>query len=235
MTSSRNVAPLNGAPLQRQTVGTMTLTAIRDRILGGEYAEGTPLRQDALAADLGVSRIPVREAFRQLEAEGLVTLSPHVGAVVTTLSLAEIRELFELRALVEVDLIRRAVPRTSESDLVRAEEILDRYEQAFDQGDVAVWGTLNWEFHSALYGPADQPLTLGIVQTLQNQSDRYIRTHLTQPSSRQRANEEHREMVKAVREKDTAYAAVLLNAHILKAGRALVEFLHEHRTGDHPA
>ena len=71
------------APIQRQTVASMTVEALRDGILRGDYPEGEPLRQDALADELGVSRIPVREALRQLEAEGLVTFSPHRGAVGT--------------------------------------------------------------------------------------------------------------------------------------------------------
>src|SRR5512138_1964205 len=99
------------APIQRQTVASMTVAALRERILRGDYPEGDPLRQDALADELGVSRIPVREALRQLEAEGLVTFSPHRGAVVSTLSLEEIQELFELRADIESDLLGRAIPR----------------------------------------------------------------------------------------------------------------------------
>src|SRR4051812_530007 len=97
-------------PIQRQTVAGMTVEALRERILRGDYPEGEPLRQDALADELGVSRIPVREALRQLEAEGLVTFNPHRGAVVSSLSLEEIDELFELRAKIESDLLRRAVP-----------------------------------------------------------------------------------------------------------------------------
>src|SRR3954462_13104423 len=98
-------------PIQRQTIASMTVEALRERILRGDYPEGEPLRQDALADELGVSRIPVREALRQLEAEGLVTFNPHRGAVVSSLSLDEIVELFELRADIECDLLARAVPR----------------------------------------------------------------------------------------------------------------------------
>src|SRR5689334_1088150 len=94
-------------PLRRQTLTSMTADAIRERILRGVYPEGKPLRQDAIGVELGVSRIPVREALRQLEAEGLVTFNPHRGAVVSTLSLKQISELFELRAEIEGDLIRR--------------------------------------------------------------------------------------------------------------------------------
>src|SRR4051812_32937267 len=85
-------------PIRRETLAGMTADAIRERILRGRYPEGEPLRQDAIGIELGVSRIPVREALRQLEAEGLVTFNPHRGAVVSTLSLNQIRELFELRA-----------------------------------------------------------------------------------------------------------------------------------------
>src|SRR5438132_13826238 len=97
----------SAVPIQRQTVAGMTVEALRERILRGDYPEGEPLRQDALADELGVSRIPVREALRQLEAEGLVTFSPHRGAVVSSLSLEEIDELFELRAQIECDMLRR--------------------------------------------------------------------------------------------------------------------------------
>src|SRR3954465_9938852 len=112
-------------PVRRQTLTGMTADAIRERILRGPYPEGEPLRQDAIGIELGVSRIPVREALRQLEAEGLVTFNPHRGALVSTLSLKQIRELFELRAEIEGDLIRRAVPHMKPEDHARADEILD--------------------------------------------------------------------------------------------------------------
>ncbi|HEX6938093.1 MAG TPA: GntR family transcriptional regulator [Longimicrobiales bacterium] len=207
----------------------MTLEALRERILRGDYPEGAPLRQDALAAELGVSRIPVREALRQLEAEGLVTISPHHGATVSTLSIDEVRELFELRALIESDLLRRAIPHLTPADLERADEILGEYEAAFRKGDVAAWGALNWQFHSTLLSAAGRPLTMGVVESLQNQSDRYIRLQLSLTSGQTRANEEHRAIAEAVREREVDRACALLAAHITGAGRSLLEFLREHR------
>lgn len=218
-------------PVRRQTVTMSTLDAIRDLILRGEAREGTPLRQDALAAELGVSRIPVREALRQLESEGLVTISPHVGAIVSTLSLAEIEELFETRALIEVDLLRHAMPSTGRAEVERAADILDRYEQALSQRDVSAWGSLNFEFHSTLYEPARRPLTMGIIRTLHNHSDRYLRMQLALTHGETRAKEEHREILAAVRIGDSAYAQALLNAHILHAGRSLLAFLRERADG----
>jgi DNA-binding GntR family transcriptional regulator len=216
-------------PIRRQTVTGMTVDAIRERILRGYYPEGEPLRQDAIGAELGVSRIPVREALRQLEAEGLVTFNPHRGAVVSTLSLKQIQELFELRADIEGDLIRRAIPHMTAEDHARASEILDAYDVALHRGQVPVWGALNWQFHSTLYAPADRELTMSIVNKLHQHSDRYLRMQLALTHGETRAREEHRAIAAAARKSDTAKAARLLRDHIIGAGRALVTFLERER------
>ena len=216
-------------PIQRQTLAGMTADAIRERILRGHYREGEPLRQDAIGVELGVSRIPVREALRQLEAEGLVTFSPHRGAVASTLSLKEIRELFELRAEIEGDLIRRAVPHMTPEDHARAAEILDAYEAALRSGQVTVWGALNWQFHSTLYAPADRGLTMSIVNKLHQHSDRYLRMQLALTHGETRARHEHRAIAAAARKRDAVKASRLLRDHILGAGRVLVTFLEHER------
>src|SRR5260221_14622935 len=96
----------NGRMIVRKTAAEAVAEALRTRILSGELREGFQLRQEVLAAELGVSRIPLREAFRQLEGEGLVTIVPHHGTLVSVLSVEEIGELFDLRAMIESDLIR---------------------------------------------------------------------------------------------------------------------------------
>lgn len=216
-------------PLHRQTLTDMTLVALRDRILRGQYPEGEPLRQDAIADELGVSRIPVREALRQLEAEGLVTFSPHRGAVVSTLSLDEITELFELRADIESDLLRRAIPNMATEDHARAKEILDAYEAALVAGDVSVWGAINWQFHSTLYAPAARAFTMSMVKKLHQHSDRYLRMQLALTHGETRAKAEHRAIALATRKADVKLATRLLRAHILGAGRLLVSFLETYR------
>jgi DNA-binding GntR family transcriptional regulator len=216
-------------PIPRQTLTGMTADALRERILHGRFPEGEPLRQDAIAEELGVSRIPVREALRQLEAEGLVTFNPHRGAVVSTLSLAEIEELFELRAMIELDLLHRSLPRIGSEDVARAKEILDAYETALRNGDVASWGEMNWQFHATLFAPADRPFTLGVAQRLHQQCDRYLRMQLALTHGELRANAEHRAILAAVRRKNAARAGDLLRQHILGAGRALGDFLRHER------
>lgn len=230
-TDEQSVSPpeLVFLPIRRQTLTTLTADAIRERILRGHYPENEPLRQDAIGAEMGVSRIPVREALRQLEAEGLVTFNPHRGAVVSTLSLKEIRELFELRADIEGDLIRRAVPHMTPEDHARANEILDAYEVALHAGQVPVWGALNWQFHSTLYAAADRALTMSIVRRLHHHSDRYLRMQLTLTRGETRARHEHRAIAAAARKRDAAKASRLMREHILGAGEALVTFLEHER------
>src|SRR6478609_2185398 len=198
------------APLQRLTLASMTVEALRERILRGDYPEGEPLRQDALADELGVSRIPVREALRQLEAEGLVTFSPHRGAIVSSLSLEEIAELFELRAEIECDLLRRAIPLATKEHIDRALEVLDEFQDAYQGGDLARWGALNWHFHAALYAPANRNLTMGVIQKLHHHSDRYFRIQLVLSNGGAKATEEHRAIAGAVRNKDVKTACHLM-------------------------
>lgn len=221
-------------PILRQTLSSAAVDAIRERILDRTYPEGEPLRQDSLAADLGVSRIPIREALRQLEAEGLVTFNPHRGAVVSSLSIAEIAELFELRAELESDLLRRAVPLLSDDDLERAEEVLDEYEAAFRDRDIAAWGDLNWQFHSTLYAAALRPVTLGVVERLHLHTNRYARMQLALTHGESRAQEEHRAIVAAARQRAASRACALLNAHIVGAGQSLIDFLHGERSNGLP-
>lgn len=219
-------------PVQRQTIASQALEVLRTEILRGHIPDGEALRQDALARQLGVSRIPIREALRQLEAEGLVTFTPHRGAVVSRLSLEEIDEVFALRADTETGLLRRAIPHLTEDHLNRADEILIRYEQALQRGEVAVWGELNWQFHSTLYAPADRPITLGLMQRLHDHADRYVRVQLAVTHWESRASQEHRAIAAAARRKDTRRACALLRQHILSAGQSLVTFLREQRDAE---
>jgi DNA-binding GntR family transcriptional regulator len=217
-------------PIERQTVAAATTRALREKILSGEIGDGEQLRQDALAAEYGVSRIPLREALRQLEAEGLVSFYPHRGAVVSTLSLAEIEELFEIRALIEPDILRRAIPKLAEDDLLRAEEVLDTARASFQSAShVGQWGELNWKFHSTLYAPAGRPRSMAVIEKLNINIDRYLRIQLLLTNGTARAYDDHHAILAACRERDTGTAVKLLKRHILEAGRSLVECLQHER------
>jgi DNA-binding GntR family transcriptional regulator len=205
---------------------------LRERILSFEISEGTQLRQDALAAEFGVSRIPVREALLQLEGEGLVAQYAHKGYTVTSLSLDEIREVFDLRAVIEVDLLHRALPAMTDEDIAAARSVLDVFDELLARkSEGANWGRLNWRLHATLYAPAGRRHTVHILQNLHRSADRYLRLQLqlTQ-STNDRARAEHRRLVDLCEQRDTMEAVRLLREHILAARDDLLDFLARRRS-----
>ncbi|WP_462402214.1 GntR family transcriptional regulator [Pseudomonas sp. Marseille-QA0332] len=199
---------------------------LRKRILSGEFKGVTQLRQDALARDYDVSRIPVREALLTLEAEGLVEFHPHRGAFTTELSTTTIRELFDLRVLLECRALGEAIPKLTPDELDRAERLLDQYDAALDSGrDIDNWSDLNFAFHTALYGPAQLPETLAMIGQLNTKCDRYIRMQLLYTQEIQKAEKEHRELLDLARTKDIDTACALLARHIRDACDGIVTVL----------
>ncbi|MBV8049232.1 MAG: GntR family transcriptional regulator [Paludibacterium sp.] len=210
-----------------QSLTTTATESIRQRILTGEWADGGQLRQDALARELGMSRVPIREALRQLEAEGLVTIVENRGAVVTQLSLPEIVELLRVRVLLECDVLLEAIPRQTAADIAEAGQLLAEFEQALDHRDVASWGVLNARFHLALYRAAERPQTLAIIEQLHNRTDRYTRMQILLTDFNDRAHREHNQLLALCQAKDAISAAAFLRAHILHAEEALEAWYRE--------
>lgn len=200
--------------LKHRTISAAIAAQLRSAVLSGEHPSGSQLRQDALAARFGVSRIPVREALLQLEAEGLVRIVPHKGAVVTGLSKAEVDDIFELRLLLEVRLLRSSVPLLTAEDFSDLDRIQHAFSAAIRAGDAARWGALNAELHMALYLRADLPRTTGIVANLLTASERYTRIQLTGKAEWRRALAEHGELIELCRRKETDAACRLLEQHI---------------------
>src|SRR6201999_2037535 len=132
--------------IERQSVPESLRDSLQERILNGEFRDGDALIQDAIAGEYDVSRMPVREALRQLEACGLGSMRAHKGAVVTTIPTEQGKELFELRATLECDILRRAIERCTDQDIAEARVILGELEESYRRGEVARWGSLNWAF-----------------------------------------------------------------------------------------
>ncbi len=197
--------------------------ALRAAIVRGELAEGLTLRQDAIAKMFNVSRIPVREALKQLEASGMVTSIHYKGVVVSRISIAEIEEIFDFRSIVEPRLIAHAVPRMTAQSLDQAQRLCDLFAQ---ETDGARWGDLNRLFHAALYRDADLPYYFAAAGAANDRIERYIRTHLTLAHGRQRAIVEHQQIVDACRLGDAQLAAELTRQHIVQASASLIEALN---------
>lgn len=215
--------------IKRLSLPETLAASLRERIIGGEFSEGDQVRQEAIASEYKVSRMPVREALRQLEAEGLVELQTHKGAIVKILPLEEIAELFDLRVLLECDVLRRAVPRMTEVDLQRSGAILAQLEDAYKKHDVATWGSLNFAFHESLYAPSGRVQSLNVIRTLNMQTDRYIRMQLLISKSITRAEDDHRKLLRLCRRRDTETIVAFLEQHILQAREDLLEIVKERR------
>jgi DNA-binding GntR family transcriptional regulator len=205
---------------------------LRERILQGEFKEGDPLVQEALAEEYEVSRMPVREALRQLEASGLVVLKTHKGAIVTSIPTEQIGELFELRALLECEILGHALPRMTDEHLKASKLILAQLEDAYRLKDVNRWGGLNWEFHRSLYVPAYRIQSLAVIQGINVQTDRYIRLQLLLTGAIADAEKEHREILRLCAARDTKRAIPYLRKHILDAGKNLLIAIKRSRSRD---
>ncbi|MDB2386025.1 GntR family transcriptional regulator [Shewanella sp.] len=209
-------------PIVHKTRTQVVVEVLREKILSGEIAAGMPLRQSALADEMNVSRIPVREALLQLEAEGLVKFEAHKGATATKLSAVQVTELFDLRALIETDLLAKAIPLMTEHDLAEAENILDLLDVAFqDKEQIERWSGLNSQFHICLYRAANRPHTLEVVNGLNTNCDRYVRLELFLASGIPKAQQDHRDLLQFCREGNVEKAAALLRDHILHAAEAI--------------
>ncbi|PVB63438.1 GntR family transcriptional regulator [Labrenzia sp. 011] len=216
----------------RQSLPDAIASDIRERILNGELAEGLTIRQEALAEEYGVSRMPVREALKRLDAEGLVQLTNNLGATVTKHSLDEIGEIFDLRILIEVDLFRRAIAAMTPAHLKRCEEILETMETSYDADDVGKWGSLNFEYHSALYAAANRGLTNDVLHRINLQSDRYVRMHLSVMEQRDPATREHRELLELARAGKTEEACAQLTQHIAQTKTNLLKLMVDKRADE---
>lgn len=211
----------SGLPVKR-TIADQVAELIRQRILSGQLKGGQPIRQEHLAAELGVSRIPLREALKQLAAEGFVTIASHKGAVVAELSVAEVEELFELRLKLETWLMELAMPAMSEIEIAALEANLAEQRRP----DVLPrWGELNWGLHEIMYRAADRPITIRLLKNIHDKIDRYLRLEVTMRQGRDRGLAEHEALVECCRRRDTAAAVALLERHIKETERGLVAAL----------
>ncbi|NDJ21138.1 FCD domain-containing protein [Nostoc sp. B(2019)] len=209
---------------QQRSTPDLIADALREAILQGIFQEGQSLRQDEIATQFGVSRIPVREALKQLEAEGLVTLHLNRGAMVSVLTAAEAQEICEIRSALEVKAIQIAIPKLGEVDIEKAAVILEATDQATDAGILA---KLNWEFHATLYTAAERPRLLMMIKNLHVNCDRYVRVQLTQMDYHERSQKEHYQLLDACRQRDPKATVRLLKRHIDTAGEQLVAYLQQ--------
>lgn len=185
------------------------------RIVSGRIAPGERLRQDHIAAEFGASHVPVREAFRHLESRGLAVSEPRRGFRVAGFSLAEVREVAEMRAALEVLALRHAAPHLTPAILDRAEEATRAGDRA---ADVETWEEANRQFHRLILDPCGMPRLLKSIADLHVASARFLfsgwRAEWEAPTDR-----DHRAILHALRSGDLDRACAVLARHVQFSGQ----------------
>lgn len=185
---------------------------LRKAILDGDLPGGTRLLQSEIAAQLGVSTTPVREALRDLDTEGLVSLDAHRGAIVRSLELAEVREIYELRMTLEPLLAQRVVEHISEEALSRAHAL---WLQMEEETNAAAWVELNHAFHAVFAEPDAGSRLSQILKGLRDSASAYVALSLKARTDQMRlANAEHAQMLEFYRARDVDGLIALTVDHL---------------------
>ncbi|HWD69338.1 MAG TPA: GntR family transcriptional regulator [Solirubrobacteraceae bacterium] len=207
------------------TTAQHALDALRRAIVAGELRPGGRIGQDEFAQQLGVSIAPVREALRILEQEGQVTYLPRRGYFVTALQIADLEEIYGLRAVLEARAARQALLSLDEFELERIGLAARDFVNAVDAGDVAAELEANRRFHLAILDAPDQPHTMRVIRQLWDSTEAYRALYYNLEDERRRAVAAHDRILEAVRTRDTDRLVAELAAHRERALMVLRQVL----------
>jgi DNA-binding GntR family transcriptional regulator len=204
---------MSSVQLDIRTLSDRLVDVVRDFILSGAIAPDLPIRQDALAAELRVSKIPLREALARLEQDGLVVSYANRGFFVRPMSPEEAEEIYALRIKLEPDAAAFACLKADDDDRERARQALEQFDIDAAAQKPTV-GALNRAFHLALVRPGGQRVTTNIVARLHILADRYVRKHLEPKGRFLNAEAEHHEMLEAWIKRREARVRKLITQHL---------------------
>lgn len=214
----------------RQSLPDVIVADLRNRILSGDLEEGALIRQELLAEEYDVSRMPVREALKRLDSEGLVVFQNNRGATVTKHSLDEIAEIFDVRILLEVDLFQRSIPNMTEAHFAECEAILEAMDASYRAGDIADWGPLNAAYHGKLYAAAGRHLTEVLLKRVTLQANRYVSMHIDKLNKRENASHDHHALLELARQRDISEATSRLKHHLINTKHQVIALVKQTRT-----
>lgn len=189
----------------------------------GRYKAGERLIAEDIAAEIGMSRMPVREAFRRLAADGLVTLRPNRGCVVAGLTLVELNEVFEIRSVLEGLAVRVAMPKLTAEHFEEMDRLLQRMERAGEAGS-SDWVLRHQEFHAYIYGLSGRPKLIRQIAALHVAIEPYMRIWFDYVEKPLSAREEHQKLLNALKTGDVREAELEMEDHVLGTASLLAEF-----------
>ncbi|WP_309086732.1 GntR family transcriptional regulator [Chelativorans sp.] len=197
------------------TVAGRISRALAERIVAGELEPGSRLRQDHIAEEFGASHVPVREAFRRLEAQGLVVSEPRRGVRVALFDVGEVREVAEMRAALEVLALRHAAPHLTRAIFEQAEEAIRAGDRSVD---VRSWEEANRTFHRLILTPCGMPRLLAAIDDLHAASARFLFA-AWRSEWEARTDHDHRAILAALKQGQVETAAAILERHVRWIGQ----------------
>jgi DNA-binding GntR family transcriptional regulator len=206
-----------------EPVGQAVTRRLREAIIDGRLRPGARVRQEVVARHLGTSRIPVREALRSLETEGLVVLVPHSGARVAQLDFSELTELYRIREAIEPLAIAESAPRLTDAQLDELRELVEQIEQAADEP--VRWLEHDRLFHLKSYAAAPLPRVLEMIERFWNTTQHYRRAYNStlDPHDIEIVQLEHRVILDALERRDGTDAETRQRSHIRRTRLTLTE------------
>lgn len=189
---------------------------LQEDILSGKYAMDEELKEKTIGDELGVSRTPVREALRQLELQGLVTITPNKGAHVVGFSKQDLNDIYEIRSVLEGLCAKWAALKATDEQIEELEEIVYLTEFHVSKGHCEQVFELDNKFHEKLYEASGSKVLRSVLSDYHHYVQRVRRTTLKSRERSEKSNEEHRMIAEAVREHDSEKAQLLANQHIMR-------------------
>lgn len=203
---------------QDHSLGGRVFQKIREDILNGKYKENDELRENTIGKELGVSRTPVREALRQLELEGLVAIIPNRGAYVTGISHKDIWDIYKIRSMLEGLCARWATENITEAQIDELEEaiLLSEFQMKKESGfNAEQVAALDGRFHAILYDASGSRILSHVLTDFHNYVQTARRTSIVSEDRARKSIREHRQILRAIHDRDAEMAEQLANEHIM--------------------
>lgn len=192
----------------------VVFNTLRKAILRGDLSPNERLMEMQLATRLGVSRTPVREAIRKLELEGLVIMMPRRGAKVAQITVKSIRDVLEIRRVLEVYAVTKACKNISQDGIAQLEGALKQFKDTINSEDLTNVAEADVYFHETIYNATNNPKLIGILNNLREQMYRYRMEYLKETTSHPNLIKEHEELVNAIAGRDVRAAVKIAERHI---------------------
>lgn len=199
---------------------------IRQAILRNELKPNSRIQQHALAAELGLSHVPLREAIQKLVAEGFLTTHARRGAFVMPLCERDAGEIFDLRIILESDILKNSIPNLTAEQLHELKKICTRGDGI---SDIIEYGEFNTTFHTALYAGVEKPRQIDIIKSLWNNASRYSSILRIGGRHFRQSQAEHRAMTELASKGDVMGAAEILKKHLSSASEEIIAIMQENR------